>query len=562
MRINEGQNAAAVLFNEVLPVSDEFHIVIVDPFGVPFLQLLFPTRFFLVILHQLHDPIAFVGGFSAVGRITNHAHHRRIAFDLVGFVGFLAQPIGEEGAGIGVVLFEAVGEVHAEALFACGFVAGFGEQEVELEVRHGIAGHEELEAVEPGQEVVFHVIAPDALLPFEALVYLADHFSQKGACAGGRVEDLYLVYFPLFGFAVLLYLDLGFAGIGQSLCEPEFGFEDIVNRPYHEVHHGLGRVPYAAGLAQPGVVMAQKVFVEMDDRVFHAGGFAITLQHFFDIAGQENLHQVVYDPLDALVEFQPGDITEQLLEEGIGLGDEFIGFLAAEGGQGRVVQAGGEHAVGDGLRVHVGKAFGRDIVDEDFTESPHLVFQRAVFVVGFVAVEGFFNDFGEEAGFAGHHLGQFARAADGLPDMRAEIADQVFESRKMLRQGFDAAFGDFSDGDFHHKLPVAVQVKIEVIGKDDVIERSLVAVELFFVAGLLRAFQVFIAQVFGFDEADGNVFAGEDIIGRAAALPFGFVGGAHARHQAFNQLLQIAPERMLGSIAELVTLVDIGDVLV
>ena len=68
------------------------------------------------------------------------------------------------------------------------------------------------------------------------------------------------------------------------------------------------------------------------------------------------------------------------------------------------MEACGKHSVSDGLGIYVGKSLGCDVVDKDVAEAGHLVFEGAVFAVGFVAGEGFFDDVGEETGFAGHHL--------------------------------------------------------------------------------------------------------------------------------------------------------------
>ena len=55
-------------------------------------------------------------------------------------------------------------------------------------------------------------------------------------------------------------------------------------------------------------------------------------------------------------------------QEGVGFGQKFEGFLAAEGVQAGVVEAGGKQAVGDGFGVEVGKVGGADVVDEVFFE--------------------------------------------------------------------------------------------------------------------------------------------------------------------------------------------------
>ena len=82
-------------------------------------------------------------------------------------------------------------------------------------------------------------------------------------------------------------------------------------------------------------------------------------------------------------------------------------FLAAEIIKGVVVETCCKHSVGDGLGIDVGKSLGCDVVDEDVFEAGHLVLEGAVFAVGLVTGEGFFDNVGKETGFAGHHLCQF-----------------------------------------------------------------------------------------------------------------------------------------------------------
>ena len=109
VRIDKGQNSLAVLFDEVLSVSDEFYVVVVNPFRVFLFQLFLAAGFFFVVLHQLHDPLAFIGTFTGVRRIAEDDHDGRIAFDVVGLIGLGAEPVGEERSGVWMMFFERVG---------------------------------------------------------------------------------------------------------------------------------------------------------------------------------------------------------------------------------------------------------------------------------------------------------------------------------------------------------------------------------------------------------------------------------------------------------------------
>ena len=67
-------------------------------------------------------------------------------------------------------LFEGIGQKHPKTLVPRGFVAGFGQQHVELQVRHRIRRHQNLETIQPWNQMVFDVITSDSLLPLEPLV--------------------------------------------------------------------------------------------------------------------------------------------------------------------------------------------------------------------------------------------------------------------------------------------------------------------------------------------------------------------------------------------------------
>ena len=79
----------------------------------------------------------------------------------------------------------------------------------------------------------------------------------------------------------------------------------------------------------------------------------------------------------------------------------------------------------------------------------------------------------------------------------------------------------------------AVELEIEVVGDDEVVEGAAVAVEL-----LLQGFVAQVeVDVFGFDVADGQVVAGDDVIGRTAGNALGLVGNLALGHQRGKQPL-------------------------
>ena len=108
---------------------------------------------------------------------------------------------------------------------------------------------------------------------------------------------------------------------------------------------------------------------------------------------------------------------------------------------------------------------------------------------------------------------------------------------------------DFGYGDFRVEFSVVIKVKAEVVGEHEVAQGCLVAVELFFVAGFLLAVEIFVSNVFGFDEANGDLFAGDDVVGGATGLTFGFVGSPDFGDEGFDELLEVAAEGVFGGVA-------------
>jgi hypothetical protein len=47
----------------------------------------------------------------------------------------------------------------------------------------------------------------------------------------------------------------------------------------------------------------------------------------------------------------------------------------------------------------------------------------------------------------------------------------------------------------------------------------------------------------------GDVFAGDDVVGGAKGLLFGFVGGTDFGDEGFDELLEIATEGVFGGVA-------------
>jgi hypothetical protein len=92
--------------------------------------------------------------------------------------------------------------------------------------------------------------------------------------------------------------------------------------------------------------------------------------------------------------------------------------------------------------------------------------------------------------------------------MDTEIPDKMLKGGEVLWQGSNALVGNFTDGNLDREFPVTVQVEIQIICKNQVVERSAVPVELLFVAGFLFAFQVLVPDILDLDKAHGDILFG------------------------------------------------------
>src|SRR5690606_30994315 len=113
---------------------------------------------------------------------------------------------------------------------------------------------------------------------------------------------------------------------------------------------------------------------------------------------------------------------------------------------------------------------------------------------------------------------------------------------------------------FGNEYSFSIEMKVEVIGKDQVVQRSFIPVELFLISVLLKAIQILIANILGFDKSHRNILACQNIIRRTAALSFRLIRRSDGRHHRFNELLQISSEGMFCGIAGEVAKVERGDV--
>ena len=421
-----------------------------------------------------------------------------------------------------------------------------GELQAQLQVRHGIGRHQQLEAEEPRQQVVAHVAGPHPGVAGagELLADVVDDGVEEGAGAGGRVENQHPVHLVGLAHQVLPALD-PFARVavgdgdlrrvGQAVRQLEGISQDVIDGAHNVADHRLRRVVDPARLTQRGVIGGQEGLVEMDDRVFLAGAPAEVGEDCAHVGLPQELHQVVDEAGEWLVvQVGSGYLIEELAQERIGLRDERLGFLAGEAGR-DVHGPRREEAIGDGLGKHVGEVPRLEVGDEGLAKGvePPGKGRRCAPTLDRVD-----DDLTDQMGQAGHPLGQIFRRRDWFGPAGQEIVE---ERGHGVAAGFVvaqlAAAPDPGQAGGLPGLPLDVPAKLQVISQDQVVEGPAVAAELFGAFGFVEG----ATDVLGFDVADRQAGARHREVGRAAFDPPRLVGGHDVRVQRFEQRLEGRP---------------------
>lgn len=211
------------------------------------------------------------------------------------------------------------------------------------------------------------------------------------------------------------------------------------------------------------------------------------------------------------------------------------------------MKLGGEHAVGDRLRIDVRKRLFGNVVYEHLTERRHLPGEHR----GLIGIlkEKLLDGLREEARLTGHQLRETDGGADRLCFCRAEVfdhADELFDHRFGGRDEFIAA--DLGDAHLILELAVLVEMEIEVVSEAKVFKRVLVAVELFLVNAV--AVKVAVADVLRLDEAEieGGAFLAQNVVRRTALDVGRFVDDDDIAKQRFQKRLQGRAVTMLGRL--------------
>ncbi len=175
-------------------------------------------------------------------------------------------------------------------------------------------------------------------------------------------------------------------------------------------------------------------------------------------------------------------------------------------------------------------------MNQDFLEGPHLGVKRTVLLVVLITFQGRFDHGQHQFRLARHHFGQLLGGGDCVPDMPAEILKQLGKAFKGFGNGHNRSVAYLRNGGGVHLFAVTIEPEFAVIRQHQIVQTGFIACQLH--GGVNPGERD--ADVFGFDIADGNIAAGEDIIRRAAGNSGRLVCHQHARVQGFQQGLQIA----------------------
>ena len=117
--------------------------------------------------------------------------------------------------------------------------------------------------------------------------------------------------------------------------------------------------------------------------------------------------------------------------------------------------------------------------------------------------EGLLYDVAQQTRFACHQLSQLGGRSNAL---RTGVFDMLHKRDETVCVR-KADFVTLYLRQTHRLLPLAVfiQMEIQVVRKDNCVQRSFVTIKLLFV--LLATVQIAVFKVFGFDIGDGQLFA-------------------------------------------------------
>ena len=209
----------------------------------------------------------------------------------------------------------------------------------QLEMRHGVWGHQQFKPEDAGQQMIPHIAGPHAVvsLPHEIFPDVVNHGVEKRSGPARRVKNQNARGCgSLRGMGILPMTadgrDARATGLStfvfnrgsvrKAVRASEASFQKIIHGPHKVGNHGLRRVIDSPRFAQFGVIGCKESFVKVDYGILPGGPLAEVGEHGFHVRIGQELSQVIHEShIRLFVKGRACDGFKELAKEGIGFWD-------------------------------------------------------------------------------------------------------------------------------------------------------------------------------------------------------------------------------------------------
>ena len=377
----------------------------------------------------------------------------------------------------------------------------------QFQVANGVGRHQQLEPEQARQQMISHVIRPDAAEPLglDGGANRRNRLAQERAGARRGIKNQH----ARAGLRLAVgLLDRHRGRVGETVGKAEAVAQQMIHAAHDVGDDRLGRVVDAAYFPQFRIVSGQEVLVEMDHRVFLPGAAAEIGQNRRHVRPVQEARQIVHDPGNTRVDVGAGDAAKDVAQERRRFCEDR--FLSGEALRRLVLATRREQAVGCGLSLQVGEIGGVQILDQGFLIGAQQAVQRTG--LGFL-LEDTFHAVTQQPRLGGDALGQLARVVDGWQVGGEEPGKQdVDQFGPFPVQGEPVFAVKAPEACYLAQLAFRVPAKFQVVGEDQIGQAVAVAAELFIVFNVIQMD----ADVLAFDVACGHAVVLDDKVRSAA----------------------------------------------
>ena len=147
-------------------------------------------------------------------------------------------------------------------------VARLFKLHADLQMCHGIRGHQKLEPKDPAEQMAGDIPTPRAFLRLEFCVDLLDHGVEERCRSDCRIEDQRVL-------------------VGETLRASEMTDEQLINRTNDVADNRMRRVEHTELFSKGRVISGKEGLVEMDNGIFLALSLRKILQHAIHVGVPE-----------------------------------------------------------------------------------------------------------------------------------------------------------------------------------------------------------------------------------------------------------------------------------